>query len=79
MRKILAIDGRDVENLLIDILDAKSEQKRRVEVPKIKKELLLSKIEMKPTSSLGLSKWQRKKFQNLSAEKLKRKELGVSF
>jgi hypothetical protein len=68
--KNLAIDGKEVEKSPVDILDVKSKQKK-VRVPKIKEELPLSKIETKPRRSLGLSKWQKKKLQKLSAEKLK--------
>ena len=56
----------------IDILGAKSEQKK-VRVPKIKKDLLLSKTEIKPICSIGLPKWQENKLQKLSAENLKEK------
>jgi hypothetical protein len=68
------IDGKDMGNSSIDILDAKSQQKK-VRVPKIKEELLLSKTKIKPRCSLGLPKWQEKKLHKLSAEKLKEKGL----
>jgi hypothetical protein len=42
-----------------------------VREPKIKKDLPLSKIEIKPICSIGLPKWQEKKLQKLSVEKLK--------
>ena len=58
----------------INILDAKSEQKK-VRVLIIKKESSLSKTRTKPRCSLGLSKWQ-KKLQKLSAEKLREKGLA---
>ena len=67
--KNLAIDGKDMGKLSIDILDSKSERKN-VRVPKIKKELLLSKTKIKPICSIGLPKWQEKKLQKLSEEKL---------
>jgi hypothetical protein len=41
-------------------------------VPKIEKDLLLSKTEIKPICSIGLPKWQENKLQKLSAEKLKK-------
>jgi hypothetical protein len=44
-------------------------------VPKIKKDLPLPKTEIKPIYSIGLPKWQEKKLQKLSAEKLKEKGL----
>ena len=69
-----AIDGKEVGKSSIDILGAKSEQKK-VRVSKIKKELPLSRIETKPRRSLGLSKWQ-KKLHKLSAEKLKERGLA---
>jgi hypothetical protein len=65
-----ANDGKEVEKSSINVVDAKFEQKK-MKVPKIKKELSLSKIEVKPTCSIGLPKWQEKKLQNLSAEKLR--------
>ena len=73
--KNLAIDGKVMGKSSIDILDAKSEQKK-VRVPKIKKELLLSKTEIKPICTIGLPWWQEKKLQKLSAEKLKEKGLA---
>jgi hypothetical protein len=59
----------------IDLLHAKSEQKK-VKVPKIKKDLPLSKTEIKLICSIGLPKWQEKKLQKLSVEKLKEKGLA---
>jgi hypothetical protein len=70
-----ANDGKEVEKSSIDVVSAKFEQKK-MKVPKIKKELPLSKIEAKPTCSIGLPKWQEKKIQNLSVEKLKEKGLA---
>ena len=65
-----AIDGKEVKKSSIDILGAKYKQKK-VRVPKIKKDLLLSKTEIKQICSIGLPKWQENKLQKLSAEKLK--------
>jgi hypothetical protein len=59
----------------IDILGAKSKQKK-VRVPKIKNDLPLSKTEIKPICSIGSPKWQEKKLQKLSVEKLKEKGLA---
>jgi hypothetical protein len=73
--KNLAIDGKEVGKSSIDILSAKSEQKK-VGVPKIKKDLPLSKTEIKPICSIGLPKWQENKLQKLSVEKLKEKGLA---
>ena len=73
--KNLAIDDKEVEKLSIDIVDAKSNQKK-VSVLIIKEELPLSKTRLKPRCSLGLSKWQKKKLQKLSAEKLSEKGLA---
>ena len=47
-----AIDDKEVGKSSIDILGAKSKQKK-VKVPKIKKDLPLSKIEIKPICSIG--------------------------
>ena len=73
--KNLAIDGKEVGKSSIDILGAKSEQKK-VGVPKIKKDLPLSKTEIKPICSIDLPKWQENKLLKLSAEKLKEKGLA---
>jgi hypothetical protein len=51
-----AINGKEVVESSINILGAKSEQKN-MRVPKIKKELQLSKIETKARCSIGLPKW----------------------
>jgi hypothetical protein len=50
-----AIDGKEVGKSSIDILGAKSKQKK-VGVPKIKKDLPLSKIEIKLICSIDLPK-----------------------
>jgi hypothetical protein len=65
-----ANDGKEVEKLSIDVVGSKFKQKK-MKVLKIKKELLLSKIEVKPTCSIGLPKWQEKKLQKLSAKKIR--------
>jgi hypothetical protein len=70
-----AIDGKEVWKSSINILGAKSEQKN-MRVPKVKNDLSLSKIEIKLICSIGLPKWQEKKLQKLSAEKLKEKGLA---
>jgi hypothetical protein len=62
--KNLAIDGKEVEKSSIDVVGAKFEQKK-MKVPKIKKELPLSKIEARPTCSIGLPKWQEKSYKSL--------------
>ena len=59
----------------IDILGAKSEPKK-VKVPKIKKDLSLSKSKIKSICSIGLPKWKEKKLQKLSSEKVKEKGLA---
>jgi hypothetical protein len=69
------IDGKEVGKSSIDILGVKSEQKK-VKVLKVKNDLPLSKIEIKPICSIGLPKWQEKKLQKLSVEKLKEKDLA---
>jgi ribosomal protein L7/L12 len=65
-----ANDGKEVEKSSFGVVGAKFEQ-NKMKVPKIKKELMLSKIEAKPTCSIGLPKWQEKNLQKLSAEKLR--------
>jgi hypothetical protein len=61
-----AIDNKEVGKSPIE--GATSKQKM-VRVPKIEKDLLLSKTEIKPICSIGLPKWQENKLQKLSAEK----------
>jgi hypothetical protein len=56
----MAIYGKEVGKSSIDILGAKSKQKK-VRVPKIKKDLPLPKTEIKPLCSIGLPKWQENK------------------
>jgi hypothetical protein len=68
------IDGKEVGKSSIDIIGAKSEQKK-VRVPKVKNNLPLSKTGIKLICLIGLPKWQEKKLQKLSAEKLKEKGL----
>jgi hypothetical protein len=70
--KNLAINGKGMGKSSIDTLDAKSKQKK-VRVPKIKKELPLSKTKTKLRCSISLLKWQEKKLEKLSVEKLKEK------
>jgi hypothetical protein len=43
---------------------------------KIKKELLLSRTEAKPSHPLGLSNWQKENLQKLSAQELKKRNLA---
>jgi hypothetical protein len=73
--KNLAIDGKEVGKSSIDIIGAKSKQKK-LRVPKVKNDLPLSKTEIKLICSIGLPKWQEKKLQKLSAEKLKENGLA---
>jgi hypothetical protein len=51
-----AIDGKEVWKSSIDIIGAKSEQKKE-RVPKVKNDLQLSKTEIKPICSIDLPKW----------------------
>ena len=54
---------------------AKFEEKK-LRVHKAKKELPLVKTESQPRCPLGLSYWQKKKLQNLSAQELKKKNMA---
>jgi hypothetical protein len=45
-------------------------------VPKVKNDLSLSKTEIKPMCSISLLKWQEKKLQKLSVEKLKEEDFA---
>jgi len=55
--------------LSVDIPNVKSEQSK-FEGPKIKREVPLSKIDVRSRCLLGSSNWQKKKLQKLSAQEL---------
>jgi hypothetical protein len=67
-----AIGGKGKEKSSVDTPSAKSEQKE-VKRSKNKRGALLSKIEAKSSHPIGLSNWQRKKLQKLSAQELRKK------
>jgi hypothetical protein len=71
----LAIDGKEIRKSSIDILGAKCEPKK-MRVPKIKKIVPLSKVEINPICSISLLMWQEKELWKFSAEKLKEKGLS---
>jgi len=62
--KTSAINGNEKENSAVDIPNTKSGQKRLNE-PKIKKKVPLSKAQAQPRYLLGSSGWQKKKLQEL--------------
>nr|TKW29622.1 hypothetical protein SEVIR_3G407900v2 [Setaria viridis] len=70
-----ASNGKDEEKSAIDPPSAKSEQKK-LKKAENKKRALLSKTEAKPSYPLGLSNWQKKKLQRLSAQELKKKGMA---
>ena len=59
----------------VDIPNVKSEQSK-FEGPKIKREVPLSKIEVRSRCLLGSSNWQKKKLQKLNAQELKEKNMA---
>jgi hypothetical protein len=67
-----AIGGKGKEKSSIDPPSAKSKQKE-LKRSKNKRGALLSKTEAKSSHPLGLSNWQKKKLQKLSAQELKKK------
>jgi hypothetical protein len=73
--KTSAISDKGKGKLSVDIPSVKSEQSK-FKGPKIDKEVLLSKIEVRPRCLLGSSNWQKKKLQKLSAQDLKEKNMA---
>jgi hypothetical protein len=69
------IGGKGKEKSSVDPPSAKSEQKE-VKRSKNKRGALLSKTEAKSSHPLGLSNWQKKKLQKLSAQELKKKGMA---
>ena len=70
MLRTSAIDGKGKGKLSTDISSVKSEQSK-FKWTKVKKELPLSKIEVRSRCLFGLSNWQKKKLQKLSVQELK--------
>jgi hypothetical protein len=62
----LATKGNAMKQSIVESQSAKSEEKK-LRVHKVKKELPLAKTESQPSCPLGLSYWQKKKLQKLSA------------
>jgi hypothetical protein len=67
-----ATNGKEREKSSVDPPSAKFEQKE-VKRSKNKKGALLSKTEAKSSHPFGLSNWQKKKLQKLSAQELRKK------
>lgn len=70
-----ATKGNDVKQSTVDTSNVKYE-KKKLKISKIKKELPLFTSTSQPRYPLGLSRWQKKKLQNLSAQELKEKNLA---
>ena len=66
---------KEEEKTNLQNTDAKSGQ-NELRVHKIKKELTLLKKESQPRCPLGLSHWQKKKLQKLSARELEKKNMA---
>ena len=71
----LATTDNEMKQSIVKTQSAKSEEKK-LRVHKAKKELPLVKTESQPRCPLGLSYWQKKKLQNLSAQELKKKNMA---
>ena len=71
----LATKGNETKQPIIESQSAKSEEKK-LRVHKAKKELPLVKTESQPRCLLGLSYWQKKKLQKLSAQELEERNMA---
>ncbi|XBJ04086.1 hypothetical protein VPH35_023092 [Triticum aestivum] len=71
----LATKGNETKQPIIESQSAKSEEKK-LRVHKAKKELPLVKTELQPRCPLGLTYWQKKELQNLSAQELRQKNMA---
>ena len=71
----LATKGKEEEQTNVQNQDAKSEQKK-MRMHKARKELPLVEIESQPRCPLGLSYWQKKELQKLSAHELRKKNMA---
>src|ERR1041385_425035 len=71
----LATKGKEEEQANLQNQDVKSEHKE-LRVQKVKKELPLLEKESQPRCPLGLSYWQKKRLQKLSARELEKKNMA---
>ena len=71
----LATKGKEMEPQIVEGQSAKSECAKLI-VPKFKEELPKQKQKVQPGCLLGLSSWQDRKLQRLSAEELKKKNMA---
>ena len=71
----LATKGNETKQPMIESQSAKSEEKK-LRVHTVKQELPLLKTESQPRCPLGLSYWQRKKLQKLSAQELEERNMA---
>ena len=71
----LATKGNKTKQPIIESQSAKSEEKK-LRVHKAKKEFPLVKTESQPRCPLGLSYWQKKKLQKLSAQELEKRNMA---
>ena len=67
--------GKEVKQSIAKNQSAKSEEKN-LRVHKAKKELPLVKTESQPRCPFGLSYWQRKELQKLSAQELRKRNMA---
>ena len=71
----LATKGNEMKQPIVESQSAKSGEKN-LGVHKAKKKLPLLKTESQPRCPLGLSYWQKKKLQKLSAQELRKKNIA---
>ena len=67
----LATKGNEMKQSIVENQSAKSEEKT-LKVHKVKQELSLLQTKLQQGCILGLSYWQKKKLQKLSAQELEK-------
>ena len=71
----LATKGNEMKQSIVENQSAKSEEKK-LKVHKVKQELSLVQTKSQSGRSLGLSYWQKKKLQKLSAQELEKRNMA---
>ena len=72
----LVTTGNEMKQSIIKSQSAKSEEKKKLTVHKVKQELPLLQTKSQPGSPLVLSYWQKKKLQKLSAQELEERNMA---
>ena len=71
----MATKGNELKQSIVESQSAKSEE-NKLRVHKAQKELPLVETKSKSRCSLGLSYWQKKELQNLSAQELRKRNMA---